>query len=46
MNKYIEKGHKLYSTNGYSMHWGLNCPPRNGKNKEELTYFNQIEKNA
>lgn len=46
VNKYIEKGHKLYSTNGYGMHWGLNCPPRNGNSKDELTHFDQIEKNA
>ena len=46
VNKYIEKGHRLFSTNGNSMHWGIDCPERNWGKKENLTYYSKIEKNA
>lgn len=46
VNKYLEMGHNLFSTNGSSVHWGNNYPERNWKKKDQLTYFDKIEKNA
>jgi beta-lactamase superfamily II metal-dependent hydrolase len=46
VNKYKEKGHTLYSTNGQSMHWGVECPNRNATSKTELSYFKTMEKSS
>ena len=46
INKYIEKGHRLFSTSGSEIHWGVECPERNWGKAEKLSFFSEIEKNA
>ena len=46
VNKYKEKGHRLFATNGSSIHWGVQCPERNWTTKQELDYYPKIEKNV
>lgn len=46
INKYIEKGHTLFSTKKGEIHWGVECPKRNWGKAEKLSFLSEIEKNA
>lgn len=44
VNMLNEKGYKIYSTSGKTLHWGKNAPDRNWIDAKQLTSFNKIEK--
>lgn len=46
VNKFIEKGHQVFSNDGITMHWGKDCPERNWNKKIKLSYHKKIERNA
>lgn len=45
INLMNELGHKVYVTQGCNLHWGINCPQRNGVNANAKTSFEKIETN-
>lgn len=44
VNMLIEKGYKVYTTSGTTLHWGKNAPDRNWNSAKQMTVFDSIEK--
>jgi len=44
VNMLNEKGYRVYTTSGSTLHWGKNAPDRNWNDAKQMTSFDTIEK--